>query len=88
MRTSQAAELLSRLATLNQPLVSLTPEEWAGTGLEPRRKLVDAETRRPIFIYVDRLELMEVIRVSHNLHPKGTNICRTLNWKEKAEGTQ
>lgn len=88
MRPADAAILIARLSTYDTELTALTPEEWAGTGLTVRRKLVNQETKKPIFIYVNRLELIELIRVTYQLYPKGHDICHTLNLKGKAEGTQ
>ena len=88
MKTPQAVALLSKLQLLRQDTIALTPEEWRGTGLVPKRKLVNAETREPIFVYVDKDELIEVIRKSHNLHRSGKDICRTLNFKTSLGDTQ
>jgi hypothetical protein len=88
MRPADAAVLIARLSTYTTTLTALTPEEWAGTGLTAKRKLVNQETKQPIFIYVDRLELIELIRVTHQLYPKGHNICHTLNLTGKVGDTQ
>ena len=88
MRPSDAATLISTLSSYTTILTALTPEEWAGTGLEIKKKLVDQNTKKPIFIYVDRLELIELIRVTHKLYPKGYDICHTLNSQTKVEDTQ
>lgn len=71
MTPQQAVITLSRLKQLNQPLVALTPEDYCGCGLPIVKKLIDQKTKQPIFLYVDRLKLIELIKKTHELHDKG-----------------
>ena len=71
MRVQQAIATINELSKLTTTLTALTPEDWQGCGLPAVKKLVNAETREPIFIYVDRLALIERLRVAHELQKKG-----------------
>lgn len=75
MKTAEAVALLSKLEQLRQDVVAITPDQYSGSGLESIRKLVNAETREVIFVYVKRTELIEVIRKAHGL-------CRTSNLRD------
>lgn len=71
MRVQQAIATINQLSKLNTTTVALTPEDYQGCGLPVVKKLVDAETRKPIFIYVNRLALIERLRQTHELERKG-----------------
>ena len=88
MRPAEAAVILQQMSKLTTELTALTPEEWQGTGLKAHRVLKNEKSGRPIFYYVKRLELMELIRTSANIHPKGVNICHILNFRTNQEGTR
>ena len=84
MTPAEANVALHRLSKLDTPTVALTPEEWAGSGLAVVKRLV-TEDKQPIFIYVDRLKLMEFIQTSNRLYKKGTDVCRISNFKISPE---
>lgn len=71
MKVQQAIATINQLSKLTTTLTALTPEDYQGCGLRAVRKLVNAETREPIFIYVNRLELIERLRLAHELERKG-----------------
>ncbi len=79
MKIEQALTSIQRLQRQTSTLVALTPEDHRGCGLPVVRKLVNAETNEPIFVYVNRIDLIEVLRVAHNLHKKGTSIATHRN---------
>lgn len=84
MHPAIAASLLEKLATLPQETVALTPEDYEGCGLKAVRRLVARDengSKIPIFVYVNRLELMAHIQFAFNLHRKGTSVLRIREGK-------
>lgn len=71
MRVQQAIATINQLSKLTTQLTALTPEDYQGCGLPIVRRLVNAETREPIFFYVDRLAFIERLRIAHELQKKG-----------------
>jgi len=71
MKVQQAIATINILSKQTTPTTAITPEDYQGCGLPVVRKLVNAETREPIFLYVDRLALIEKLRLAHDLERKG-----------------
>lgn len=71
MKDEQAVVAVSRLSKLKQELVALTPEDHLGSGLPIVKKLVDQKTKKPIFVYVKREDLMNKIKLSHYIIKQG-----------------
>lgn len=85
MKPVEASTILPKLERLTTTLIALTPEDWMGSGLEIKRKLVNSETHEPIFLYVDRLELIaHLTRITNVKRIQ----CLTSNLKENLEATQ
>lgn len=77
MKPIEAVAIIAKLKQLTTKYCSLTPEDWAGTGLKPKHVL-RKETGEIMFYYVDRVELIELLARSHNLYPKSAS-CPILN---------
>lgn len=88
MTPAAAIRLLHVLERAGTEQVALEPKDHVGTGLKAKKVLRDVETGELIFIYVDRLELIECIRRSHDLHKKGTPLCHILNLRGGPGPTQ